>query len=618
MKVVLLVVAALAVLPLVLADLPIHCLNSQVAGDWIFTKDQGGRSVNKYGDARNVLCGYPQPDSNKYHFAHPPKMTAHKQVKITLDEPNIATDEAGNKGTWTMVYDEGFEVSVGGVTYFAYNKYSPKTRSSLRSDKVHDYVSHCDETMVGWFRNTDNTNFGCWRGRQVKPRNPWVKATGNTNGLASDDPPVVSPTEFKSSSFLDSMSSLARDVAPESELANFDMGSVSPAHRFRSRRRASDLYAHRHTHGGNQPHYHASNRHVVTALPEIDENLLFEPNYAFIETINNDESKEWSAGVHHQFVGKSMKDMMTLLGARKYKRDDFDVGPGALPTPIVDLRPDSEKYAGLPENWDWTNVQGVSYDTEIRNQGSCGSCYALATISALEARFRVASKNKIKPILSPQEIISCSFYNQACDGGYPYLVAKHAEEFGMVDASCFPYQARSGKCSKSCRTAKRYYVTNVTYVGGFYGGCSEVAIMKEIYEKGPVMIAFQAPPDLFYYTGGIYTGASPKSEEQGVPGVNIWQQTNHAVVAVGWGVDKKTGTKFWKIKNTWGVRWGENGYFRIRRGSNECAIESMASKADVLLPHWHPKAREFESTTSQYNHHSHNRKHRKPRKLSYY
>jgi cathepsin C len=164
-----------------------------------------------------------------------------------------------------------------------------------------------------------------------------------------------------------------------------------------------------------------------------------------------------------------------------------------------------------------------------------------------------------------------------------FLVAKHAAEFGLVDAECFPYKARNAKCAPTCEKP-RIKFTNYSYVGGYYGGCSEVAMMREIYANGPVMVAFQAPPDLFYYTGGIYTGPSPKSEPQGVNGVNTWQQTNHAVVAVGWGVDPVTGVKYWKVKNTWGVRWGEKGYFRIRRGTNECAMESMAVKADVVLP----------------------------------
>jgi cathepsin C len=207
----------------------------------------------------------------------------------------------------------------------------------------------------------------------------------------------------------------------------------------------------------------------------------------------------------------------------------------------------------------------------------------MASISALEARFRVKSKMALRPILSPQEVVSCSFYNQGCEGGYPFLVAKHGAEFGLVNAECVPYTARNSACTPICNQP-RLKLSNYSYVGGFFGGCNEVHMMREIYENGPVMVAFQAPPDLFYYTGGIYTGPSPKEEAQGVNGVNVWQQTNHAVVAVGWGVDKRTGVKYWKLKNTWGLKWGESGYFRIRRGTNECGVESMATKADVLLP----------------------------------
>lgn len=55
-----------------------------------------------------------------------------------------------------------------------------------------------------------------------------------------------------------------------------------------------------------------------------------------------------------------------------------------------------------------------------------------------------------------------------------------------------------------------------------------------------------------------------------------FQITNHAVLLVGYGADPSTGEKFWSIKNSWGEEWGENGYFRIRRGTDECSIESLA------------------------------------------
>jgi hypothetical protein len=74
---------------------------------------------------------------------------------------------------------------------------------------------------------------------------------------------------------------------------------------------------------------------------------------------------------------------------------------------------------------------------------------------------------------------------------------------------------------------------------------------------------------------GIFNGECTSldvSEDSDV--IRDWQEVNHAVSAVGWGVED--GISYWIIKNTWGSWWGEDGYFRIRRGTDECAIESLA------------------------------------------
>lgn len=60
-----------------------------------------------------------------------------------------------------------------------------------------------------------------------------------------------------------------------------------------------------------------------------------------------------------------------------------------------------------------------------------------------------------------------------------------------------------------------------------------------------------------------------------------WEKVDHSVLCVGWG--EEHGMKYWLLKNTWGPEWGENGYFKMRRGVDESAIESLAEAADPVI-----------------------------------
>lgn len=81
--------------------------------------------------------------------------------------------------------------------------------------------------------------------------------------------------------------------------------------------------------------------------------------------------------------------------------------------------------------------------------------------------------------------------------------------------------------------------------------------MKEIATGGPIVVAFESPHGLFSYHGGIFTGPKPRAEDQGVPGAPLWQHTNHAVTAVGWGHTMVQGKreKYWVMMNSWGKNW---------------------------------------------------------------
>jgi hypothetical protein len=123
-----------------------------------------------------------------------------------------------------------------------------------------------------------------------------------------------------------------------------------------------------------------------------------------------------------------------------------------------DVNKQNGKYGKLSLEFDWRNVDGTSYDSPVRKQGECGSCYAIAATSVLESRIRIKSNNRLKPLLSPSSILSCSRYNQGCFGGYPYLVGKFGKEFGFVEESCQPYTETDDKCFDFCFHEKKWKV----------------------------------------------------------------------------------------------------------------------------------------------------------------
>lgn len=547
-------VIALLAVTLVNADLPIHCIHSQVVGEWKF-------EVSQLKPEKEKECGFHHPDQNVLHFngQNHFEFDISKTHKVHLKSPDSAVSDDGTKGSWTMVYDEGFETKLNGLTFFAFMRYYPKKQTHwMFSDHVDDYVSDCDRTMTGWYHTADKKQWGCFRAYKssVQPTSFNIvpgKPTGNSEVRSVHyDAPVVSPFSFAE---LESKITVRR-----------------PSHDY------------------------------------IDLDNTFEPDYEFVDSVNKDESSTWQAAVHEQFIGKKMKEMLKMLGGhRKFSKPHFRFAElnrhhhsarkhlkgRARALALHRLSQSATESSELPENWDWRSVDlgsGVeNFDSPVRNQRSCGSCYALASVYAMESRVRIATKNRRKPELSPQHVLACSRTNQGCEGGYPFLVGKFGEEFGLVEESELSYEANDFvKCESLSANAKRYYLKGYQYIGGYYGGCSERSMMDEIHRNGPVMVAFQAPSNLFYYRNGVFTcSSSPKSEPQradipNIEAVRPWEQTNHAVVAVGWGV-AEDGMKYWVLKNTWGPHWGENGYFRIRRGENDCGIESMAVSALIDL-----------------------------------
>ena len=162
-----------------------------------------------------------------------------------------------------------------------------------------------------------------------------------------------------------------------------------------------------------------------------------------------------------------------------------------------------EHKSYLPSSWDWRNVNGVNYVSDVRNQGGCGSCYAFSSMGMLESRVNIITNNTRRHVFSTQDIVSCSSLSQGCEGGFPYLVAgRYAKDYGVVEEGCNPYIGKDGSCStKHCA---KHYSSGYNYVGGYYGGCSEDAMKQALVENGPLSVSFEVYDDFMMYKTGVY------------------------------------------------------------------------------------------------------------------
>jgi C1A family cysteine protease len=208
----------------------------------------------------------------------------------------------------------------------------------------------------------------------------------------------------------------------------------------------------------------------------------------------------------------------------------------------------------LPDSFDWRQVAGGL--PPIRNQASCGSCWAFGTVAPLECNIWI--KDGVMSDLSEQWLLSCNTDGYSCNGGWwchDYFKTNGAKTdscggFGAVLEQYFPYVAYDAPCN--CPYPHDYYIEDWAYVGPFDGVATVDQIKQAIYDYGPVSVALCVNSAFQAYSGGIFSGPTCHS-------------INHAVALVGWD-DNQGANGVWFLRNSWGPGWGENGYMRIEYG----------------------------------------------------
>lgn len=118
----------------------------------------------------------------------------------------------------------------------------------------------------------------------------------------------------------------------------------------------------------------------------------------------NAEQTHWRATVYPEYDRMSIRDMLARAGSA---RKTLPKLPQSWKKSLLNQNSVMQDDMELPKEWDWRNVSGVNYDSPVRHQQACGSCYVFATVSAIESRIRIATKNKVQVQLAPQEIVSC-------------------------------------------------------------------------------------------------------------------------------------------------------------------------------------------------------------------
>ena len=281
-----------------------------------------------------------------------------------------------------------------------------------------------------------------------------------------------------------------------------------------------------------------------------------------IVNIVNNKKTTWKAEVYH-------RDIIRLLGVLK------ETPETKLPEKTTFKTADSE----LPESFDLREAYPQCETIrEIRDDSGCGSSPAFAAVETMSDRLCIHSNGKLQTRLSSTDVITCCTSCGYCFGGYPSAPFTYWINNGIPSGGLYgdkttckpdfqpPYNDYENipECETKCQEGyPKTLEEDKTYGINSYSIRGETNIMKEIYENGSVLGTFTVYEDFGDYTSGVY---------QHITGAYLGTKV---IKIIGWGVTED-GIKYWIIANSWNVRWGEKGFFRMLRGNNECGIEESA------------------------------------------
>ena len=302
-------------------------------------------------------------------------------------------------------------------------------------------------------------------------------------------------------------------------------------------------------------------RRYTTAEERLDRYNVFKDNLKRINELNNSTGgtavyshlTQWADSTKHEFT--------TMHGFLPQTVCQFA-------TPAPTLSPTATPKSSL-------DYVALGATVGVKNQGKCGSCWAHATTAVVEGRLKIDTGNITS--LSEQYLLDCDPKRvcQGCCGGLPertlqWLASESCP--GIASEQQYPYASGSGTdpTKNQCKSNVPL-VGNVTGMGVLNGDAR--SMVSGSTEYGIIGVAMDSSP-LQFYKSGIIT--NPKCTDT----------SNHAVAIVGYGAEN--GVDYWKVRNSYSTKFGEDGYFRIERyasggdgapcGMSGCVVAATGAK----------------------------------------
>jgi len=300
------------------------------------------------------------------------------------------------------------------------------------------------------------------------------------------------------------------------------------------------------------------------------------------ESINN-RNTTWKAEVHSRFMDQTEESIKGFLMRSEFMMPNLHLSKA--------IQHSQEKRLAAPDSFDCRDKwSGCSSIGEIRDQSRCGSCWAFGASEVMSDRLCIHSAQMDKRRVSSEDLLECcTSCGSGCHGGFPSAAFDYWKENGVATGGlygdtqyCKPYAfppcahhttsssyepcgttiEPTPECTRTCKNGDDY-TKSLTRGKSSYTLFGEDDMKADLYENGPIEVAFTVHEDFLTYKSGVYQHHEGSS------------LGGHAVKCLGYGGED--GTPYWLIANSWNESWGEFGMFKIKRGNDECGIESMVA-----------------------------------------